>query len=150
MENHKFMTNLDKGKRVSETRDERVFNLGSLSACQVFSPCFKAPFLLVLIEYSLFLLPHNHVLLIYHCLLGASVASFPLTLRDHFILFVCSLTQAWCTRPGGPFRSWVAFKMDCFIMQRYHVQWFCKRIVYRGYLSQINYYYHWQLVDLID
>lgn len=53
-------------------------------------------------------LPQRHVCwLIHHCLSGSCLpSSFPPTLREHFILFVCSLTQGgWCTRPGKPFRS---------------------------------------------
>lgn len=82
-----------------------------LMPASFFHRTVKLPFLLVLIERPPPLSAHT----IMYC---SSIIvcwepvwlSFPLTLREHFILFVCSLTWEWCTRPGWPFRSWVPFK----------------------------------------
>lgn len=58
-------------------------------------------------NWTVFVPPRHVCRLIHHCLSGSCLpSSFPPTLREHFILFVCSLTLGgWCTRPGKPFRS---------------------------------------------
>lgn len=76
--------------------------------------------------------------------------SFPLTLREHFILFVCSLTWAWCTRPSWPFKSWEPFKNSLL----YHIVLLSALALWRA--SKLRSFvigktiYHWHLIYLID